>query len=130
MISFPRSKFSRSLVQKKNFSLIGQVSFKLEYLFCQGKKDSFFEFEWTWLKVLKYLYHSSNLKSMFTWHVPAFHILLINSIKYFLFEVWFFHTLEKIGRQKQRDNHFRLSFMLVCMLLSCHVRVSEWNYSF
>ena len=32
---FARSKFSRSLVHKKNISLICQVVFKLGYLFCQ-----------------------------------------------------------------------------------------------
>ena len=30
---FARSKFSRSLVHKKNFSLIGQVVFKVGYVF-------------------------------------------------------------------------------------------------
>ena len=32
---FARSKLSKSLVHKKNFSLIWQVVFKLGYLFCQ-----------------------------------------------------------------------------------------------
>ena len=32
---FARSKFSRSLVHKKNFSLIWQVVFKLGYMFCE-----------------------------------------------------------------------------------------------
>ena len=32
---FASSKFSKSLVHKKNFSLVWQVLFKLEYLFCQ-----------------------------------------------------------------------------------------------
>ena len=34
---FARSKFSRSLVHKKNFSLIWQVVFKLGYVFCQER---------------------------------------------------------------------------------------------
>ena len=34
---FARSKSSRSLVHKKNFSLIRQVVFKLEYTFCQER---------------------------------------------------------------------------------------------
>ena len=34
---FARSKFSRSLVQKKNFSLIWQVVFQLGYVFCQER---------------------------------------------------------------------------------------------
>ena len=34
---FVRSGFSRSLVHKKNFSLIRQVVFKLGYLFCQER---------------------------------------------------------------------------------------------
>ena len=33
---FARSKFSISLVHKKNFSFIWQVVFKLGYVFCQG----------------------------------------------------------------------------------------------
>ena len=37
MIYFARSKFSRSLVHKKNFSLIWQVVFKLWYAFCQER---------------------------------------------------------------------------------------------
>ena len=32
-----RSKFSRSLVHKKNFSLIWQLVFKLGYIFCQER---------------------------------------------------------------------------------------------
>ena len=32
---FARSRLSRSLVHKKNFSLIWQVDFNLGYLFCQ-----------------------------------------------------------------------------------------------
>ena len=34
---FARSKFSRSLVHKKNFSLIWQVVFKLGYVFCHER---------------------------------------------------------------------------------------------
>ena len=34
---FARSKLSRSFVQKKNFSLIQQVVFKLGYVFCQER---------------------------------------------------------------------------------------------
>ena len=34
---FATSKFSRSLVHKKNFSLIWQVVFKLGYVFCQER---------------------------------------------------------------------------------------------
>ena len=37
MRHFARSKFSRSLVHRKNFSLIGQVVFKLGYVFCQER---------------------------------------------------------------------------------------------
>ena len=37
MIYFARSKFSLSLVHKKNFSLIWQVVFRLGYVFCQGR---------------------------------------------------------------------------------------------
>ena len=36
MIYFARNKFLRSLVHKKNFGLIWQIVFKLEYLFYQG----------------------------------------------------------------------------------------------
>ena len=42
---FASSKFSWSLVYKKYFGLILAVVFKLEYLFCQGKEDTSFEFE-------------------------------------------------------------------------------------
>ena len=34
---FAGIKFSRSLVHKKNFSLIWQVVFKLRYVFCQER---------------------------------------------------------------------------------------------
>ena len=34
---FARSKFFRGHVQKTNFSLIGQVVFKLVYVFCQER---------------------------------------------------------------------------------------------
>ena len=34
---FARSKFSRSLVHKKNFSLMGQIVFKLGYVLCQER---------------------------------------------------------------------------------------------
>ena len=34
---FARSKFSRSLVHKKSFSLIWQVVFKLGYMYCQER---------------------------------------------------------------------------------------------
>ena len=34
---FARSNFSKSLVYKKNFSLIRRVVFKLGYVFCQEK---------------------------------------------------------------------------------------------
>ena len=34
---FVRSKFSRSLVHKKNFTLVWQVVFKLGYVFCQER---------------------------------------------------------------------------------------------
>ena len=34
---FARSKLSRNLVHKKNFSLIWQVVFKLGYVFCQER---------------------------------------------------------------------------------------------
>ena len=35
---FARSKFSRTLVHKKNFSLIWKVRFKLGYVFCQQER--------------------------------------------------------------------------------------------
>ena len=35
---FARSKFSTSFVHKKSFDLIWNVSFKLKYLFCQGRQ--------------------------------------------------------------------------------------------
>ena len=41
---FARSKFSRSLVHKRNFSLIQKVVFKLEYVFCQERQVTYFEF--------------------------------------------------------------------------------------
>ena len=47
---FARSKFSRSLVHKKNFSFIWQVVFKLGYV-CQESWDTSSEFEWTLRKV-------------------------------------------------------------------------------
>ena len=40
-----RSKFSRSLVHKKNFSLIWEVVFKLGYIFCQAIGYLF----WVWM---------------------------------------------------------------------------------
>ena len=48
---FARIKFSRSLVHKKNFSLIWQVVFKLGHVFCQERLDNSFGFEWTQRKV-------------------------------------------------------------------------------
>ena len=42
---FAKSKFSRSLVHKKNFDLIWQVALKLKYLFCLGTQDTSSEFE-------------------------------------------------------------------------------------
>ena len=49
---FARSKRSRGLVHIKYFNLIWKVVFKLEYLFCQERHDTFeFEFEWTRRKV-------------------------------------------------------------------------------
>ena len=42
---FARSKFSRSLVHKKNFSLLWQVVFKLRCLICQARWDTSVEFE-------------------------------------------------------------------------------------
>ena len=45
---------SSSLVHKKNFSLIWQVIFKLGYVFCQERKDTSFEFEWTRREVPSY----------------------------------------------------------------------------
>ena len=44
---FARSKFVTSLVHKKNFGLIWHVIYKLEFSFCQGRKDTSFELEWT-----------------------------------------------------------------------------------
>ena len=46
-----RSKFLWSFVHKKDFCLIWRVDFNLEYLFCQGRQDTFSDFEWTWRKV-------------------------------------------------------------------------------
>ena len=37
MIYFARSKFSRSLDHKKNFSLIQHIVFNLGYIFCQKR---------------------------------------------------------------------------------------------
>ena len=48
------SKFSRSLVHKKNFSLIWQVFFKLGYVLCQERYNTTSEFEWTLRKVTRY----------------------------------------------------------------------------
>ena len=48
---FAGSKLFGSLVHKKNFGLIWQVVFKLGYLFCQGRYDTTFEVEWTWIKI-------------------------------------------------------------------------------
>ena len=42
---FTTSKFSRSLVHKKYFSLISPVVFKLGYVFCKERWDTSFEFE-------------------------------------------------------------------------------------
>ena len=42
---FAKSKLSRSLVHKKNFSLIQQVAFKLGYVFYQERYDTPSEFE-------------------------------------------------------------------------------------
>ena len=39
MRCFARSNFYRSLVHKKNFTLIWQVVFKLGYIFCQERQD-------------------------------------------------------------------------------------------
>ena len=41
---FARNKFSKCLVDKKNFDLIWHVVFKLRYLFCQGRLETSFEF--------------------------------------------------------------------------------------
>ena len=46
-----RIKFSRSLVHRKNFSLIWRVVFKLGYVLCQERSDTSSEFEWTLRKV-------------------------------------------------------------------------------
>ena len=48
---FARSKLFESLVHKKSFGLIWRVVFKLGYLFCQGRQDTTFEFQWTRKKV-------------------------------------------------------------------------------
>ena len=40
----------KSLVDKKIFSLIWQVVFKLGYVFFQERQDTSFEFEWIWEK--------------------------------------------------------------------------------
>ena len=42
---FARSKLSRSLIHRKNFSVLWQVVFKLGYAFCQERWDTSFEFE-------------------------------------------------------------------------------------
>ena len=46
-----RSKFSRSLVHRKNLTLICQVVFTLQYVFRQESYNTSFEFEWTRRKV-------------------------------------------------------------------------------
>ena len=51
MIYFARSKCSWSLVHKKIFSLIWPAVFKLGYVFCQDRKDTSTDFEWTLRKV-------------------------------------------------------------------------------
>ena len=51
---FERSKFFMSSVQKKNFSLIRQVVFKLGSVFCQETYYTSFEFECTRTKVGKF----------------------------------------------------------------------------
>ena len=50
---FVKSKFSRNLVHKKNFTLVWQVVLKLGYVFCQERQDTSFEFEWTQRKVVR-----------------------------------------------------------------------------
>ena len=97
---FARSKFSRSLVYKKNFSLRWQVVFKLGYVFCQIGY-----LFWVWMNSrqickqaktklsLAYIFsenvfHWSKFKArshdlFFSW---TFDLLLINS-RYLLFEV-------------------------------------------
>ena len=37
---YARSKFSRSVVHKKNFNLIWHEVFKLGYVFCQERQDA------------------------------------------------------------------------------------------
>ena len=49
---FARSKFSRSLVHKKNVSLIWHVVFKLGHVFRHERKDTSLEFEWIRRKVV------------------------------------------------------------------------------
>ena len=48
---FTRSKFFRSLVHKKSFSLIRKVAFNLGCVFSQERQDTSSEFEWTRRKV-------------------------------------------------------------------------------
>ena len=49
---FARNKLSMSSVPNKNFSLLWQIVFKLEYIFCQEREDTAFNFEWIWRKVV------------------------------------------------------------------------------
>ena len=87
---FASSKFSKSLVYRKNFSFIWQVVFKLGYVFCEERLDTSFEFEQTRIKVandnnsrcickkVKSLWPAvfgkhfsmAKIQSTFIWHIP------------------------------------------------------------
>ena len=64
---FARSKFSRILVHKRNFSLICQVVFKFGNVFCQKEWDTCLEFKWIRIKVAsgnnsRYIYKQTIIK--------------------------------------------------------------------
>ena len=116
---FARSKFSRSLVYKKNFSLRWQVVFKLGYVFCQIGY-----LFWVWMNSrqickqaktklsLAYIFsenvfHWSKFKAcshdlFFSW---TFDLLLIDS-RYLVIGVYLVYAKEIfIGNQTWNTNH-------------------------
>ena len=110
-----RCKISRSLVRKKTFGLIRQVVFKLEYLFSQGREDTSIIFEWTpqesrttiildnfvnkpyqTLIFVKMFFIGQNSEQVhLTYSLHELLIVLINSSRYLLSEVWFLTTSKK-----------------------------------
>ena len=73
-----RSRFRRSIAHRKNFGLIWKVVFKLEYLFCQGRYDTSFKFEWTWRKIA-----NENYTRKFRKQAITKFLLVITFVKYF-----------------------------------------------